>query len=460
MTPRHIRTAWMGGFLTLYALAIVTIHLPAVALARTRTGNLRTSRQYGPNHPRIKSFSVGPNETLSYPSSLDNLPDEHTTFIPLSDPQDYPLGPRGYYGAYLVFGSASISGNGGTVVLETMDLKNFVFASNLGYSDQVMNPPVAITTCNPIYDKEFDENYSAPGTVLQNPAGPPGNFLMFYEAENHCPGGDWQEPYYATVGFAISSDYGRTWPGPANSEFGNPNRRPVLVGPNPEPAIKPAPPSANMGDALPSAFLDRNDKDENYIYVSYGYSVGPGNGTNDGLIRVARAKVDGDRDLDRDGDDHPVSFVKWNNGAFNQPGIGGQDSGPVPASGCPGIQEMSEINYNDDLGLYLMIFVCNSLQEDGYGAWYYSTATSLDLQDWTPPQLIENSRFPILKPCPLSETTPKSGTQFNGFHPSFMSPGASQGHTRLTGKVFFLNGCDTGLPRAFASRTFTITIEQ
>lgn len=147
--------------------------------------------------------------------------------------------------------------------------------------------------------------------------------------------------------------------------------------------------------------------------------------------------------------------MKWNNGAFNQPGIGGQDSGPVPASGCAGIQEMSEINYNDDLGLYLMIFVCNSYQEDGYGAWYYSTATSLDLQDWAPPQLIQNSRFKILKPCPISG----SGIQFNGFHPTFMSPGAAAGHTRLTGKVFFLNGCNTGLPRIFTSRTFTITAE-
>lgn len=455
MTPRRILAVLTGSFLTLCALAVVTLHLPAQALARTHGGTLGARRQNGPYHPKIKSFSVGPNETLNYPSSLDNLPDEHTTFIPLSDPADFPSGPGGYFGPYLVFGSASVSGTGGTVVLETSDLKNFDFASNLGYADQVMNPPVAITICNPVYDKEFDENYSAPGTVLQNPAGPPGDFFMLYEAENHCPGGDWQEPYYATVGFAHSHDFGRTWPGPANSEFGVPDRRPVLVGPNPEPAKKPAPPSANMGDALPSAFVDRNYKNENYIYVTYGYSVGPGNGTDDGLIRVARARLDNDPDHHADGDNHPLSFVKWNNGAFTQPGIGGQDSGPVPASGCPGIQEMSEINYNDDLGLYLMIFVCNSYQEDGYGAWYYATATSLDLQDWTPPQLIENSRFKILKPCPISG----SGIQFNGFHPSFMSPGAATGHTRLIGKVFFLNGCNTGLPRIFTSRTFTITVE-
>ncbi|MFZ0821621.1 MAG: hypothetical protein WAM91_16270 [Candidatus Acidiferrales bacterium] len=456
MTPRLTRTALVSGVLVLGALSLLAFHFPARALARTRSENSRAHGQYGPYHPKIKSFSVGPNETLNYPSTLDNIPDEHTTFIPLSGSYDYTAAPGSNFGTYLVFATSNITGgNGGTVVLETSDLMNFDFASNLGYGDQVMVSPVPITICDPTYNKEFDENYSGPGTVLQNPAGPAGDFFMLYEAENHCPGGSWQEPYYATVGFANSSNYGRTWPGPINSEFGGPNRRPVLKGPNPEPASKPAPPSANMGDALPSAFADRNYKNENYIYVTYIYSVGPGNGTNDGLVRVARAKLDEDDRGRLNGDDHPLSFVKWYNGAFSQPGIGGQDSGPVPASGCPGTQTMPEINFNDDLGLYLMIFVCDSFQEDGYGAWYYSTATSLDLQDWTPPQLIQNSRFKILKPCPISG----SGTQFNGFHPSFMSPGAAQGHTRLTGKVFFQDGCNTGLPRAFTSRTFTITVE-
>ncbi|HEV2619714.1 MAG TPA: hypothetical protein VGU23_07215 [Acidobacteriaceae bacterium] len=36
---------------------------------------------------------------------------------------------------------------------------------------------------------------------------------------------------------------------------------------------------------------------------------------------------------------------------------------------------------------------------------------------------------------------------------------AQSGHTRLTGKIFLQDGCDTGVPRAFASRDFTITAE-
>jgi hypothetical protein len=114
---------------------------------------------------------------------------------------------------------------------------------------------------------------------------------------------------------------------------------------------------------------------------------------------------------------------------------------------------MAEINYNDDLQLYLLIFVCESGPSGArIAAWYYSTATSLDLQNWTAPQLIANSQFPLTTPCSAGG----SGQQFDGWYPSFMSPGAAAGHTKLTGKVFFQNGCDTGT-RVFASRTFTIT---
>jgi hypothetical protein len=107
----------------------------------------------------ITSFSVGPDQALVYPTDLPTLPDEHTTFFP-------PVGPNST--TYLVFAAASISGGpAGTVALETSDLKTFTFAS--GYSNPVMVPPVHFTTCNPTYNTEFDENYSAPGSVLQDP---------------------------------------------------------------------------------------------------------------------------------------------------------------------------------------------------------------------------------------------------------------------------------------------------
>ena len=119
---------------------------------------------------------------------------------------------------------------------------------------------------------------------------------------------------------------------------------------------------------------------------------------------------------------------------------------------------MAQISYNDALRLYLMTFVCVSLQPDQQGvlqpyqaAWYFSTATSLDSQNWTAPQTIENSQFPVTQGCGGG-----SGRSFDGWYPSFMSPGSAAGNTSSSGHVFFMNGCDIGA-RTFMARTFTIT---
>ncbi len=376
--------------------------------------------------PSITSFSVGSDETLTYPNSPSNppylvdLPDEHTTFIPLGP------GPNDY----LVFGASKISGGtGGAVALQTADLASFQFATSLGYARQVFASPVAIDQCNATYATEFDENYAAPGSVVQDPTLPAGNLMMIYEAENHCPGGTNQHAFYATVGFARSSDDGKTWPTP-----GDPARQPVLKGPNAQPTTSYPP----MGNAIPSAFVDRAPNGDSYLYVAYNYYDGGMAPAADHIIRVARAKLGTD----------PLVFEKWNNGSFGSPGIGGVDEGVLPSIGCT--QGMPEITRNDDLGKYLMVFVCHS--GSGTGAWYYSTATSLELEDWTTPQMIQGSQGPVTQPCPNLTT----GGLFDGWYPSLVSPGAEAGHTKLTGKVFFQNGCDTG-QRVFSSRTFTIT---
>ena len=118
---------------------------------------------------KIKSFSVGPDQALSYPSGpadppyLNDLSDEHATFIP----------PTSAGAAYLVFGASSLSGgNSGAVVLQSTDLKTFTFASSLGYNRQVMAAPVPFVQCNPTYQTEFDGNYAAPGSVVQDPTLP------------------------------------------------------------------------------------------------------------------------------------------------------------------------------------------------------------------------------------------------------------------------------------------------
>ncbi len=394
-------------------------------------------------HLLIKSFSVGPDETLSYPDTsadppfLLDLADEHSTLIPLGGgPEDY-----------LLFGASRLSGangTGGAVVLQTSDLKSFTWAAPLGYARQVFAAPVAIDQCNAAYLDGFDSNYAAPGSVVQDPTQPPGNLIMLYEAENHCPGGTNQHNFYATVGFARSSDGGKTWPPPADSVLGDADRHPVLKSVNPQPA---SPGYSPMGDAIPSAFVETDPWGDHFLYVLYGYHDGGMAPAADGLIRMARAELDTD----------PPLFLKWYQTSFNQPGIGGLDSGVLPGPGCApdGQQHAAEMTYNDDLGLYLMDFVCFwGPAGSRVGAWYYATATSLDRQDWTMPEVITGSQFPVTEPCPGLTT----GQQFDGYYPSFVSPGADAGHTKLTGTVFFINGCDTG-KRTFTARTFTIVAE-
>src|SRR5579864_671613 len=198
------------------ALLIIAFPIASSAQGRAASVNSWNDDQSEGHHAKIASFSVEvPDETLTYPSYLVNLPDEHTTLLPLFD-WLRPWQENDH--TYLLFGSSKISktGPGGTVVLETTDLVTFTDAGDKGYAEQVMIPPVLFTSCDAAFDTEFDENYSAPGSVVQDPTLPPGNLIMIYEAENHCPGGKNQQPYYATVGFARSADNGKTWPGPIN----------------------------------------------------------------------------------------------------------------------------------------------------------------------------------------------------------------------------------------------------
>jgi len=431
---RRNRMAHWGAFVLVGALGFLMISDSALAQA-AQGGDLTGVWAHKPR--TITSFSVGPDQALVYPSDLITLPDEHTTFLP----------PAPGSNTYLVFAASSIlGGTAGTVALQTSDLKNFTYAA--GYTSPVMSPPIHFMTCNATYDTEFDENYSAPGSVVQDPTRPPGHMIMIYEAENHCPGGIWQRQFYATTGFARSADFGKTWPAPINSEFGGRGRRPVLKMNVPEPTTVETSP-IYMGNALPSAFVHTTRNGEHYIYATYIF-VGQG---ADGYVRVARAKLE---------DDRPVTFTKWYDGSFSQPGIGGLDSGVTSTHGCVGYQQMGQISYNAAIDQYLLTFVCVSLQgtpgnyKPYQAAWYYSTATNLDRQDWTAPQLIENSQFPIVGGCAFGGA---GGLAFDGWYASFMSPDHASGHLGLTGLVFFMNGCNIGAQRQFLSRTFTITAE-
>jgi hypothetical protein len=386
------------------------------------------------------TLSVGADTSLVYASGFATLPDEHTSFL--------HAGPSAT--GYLAFAASSTAASGGTVTgalaLDTSDLVHFTPASGYGSAalgGLVFAAPSSFVDCAFTGAGSFDQNYAAPGSVLADPTLPAGNLLMVYEAEQHCFGGKYDFNFFASIGFARSSDDGKTWPAP-----GAPGRYAILQVPGAKPTTTPVPPE---GDAIPTAFID-DVAPGHFLYVVYE-NTGAAAIQPDGFLRVARAQL---------GQTGPLAFTKWHQGGWSQPGLGGLDSAITPQRGCgaSGYQDAGQISYVEPLRLYLLTFVCVKLQQTSpgnyspfAGSWYFSTATSLALQDWSVPQSIEGSAAPV---APAPTSTCANGADFDGWYPSFVTPGLAAGHLGRTGLVFYLKGCNGGSGRAFTSRTFTL----
>ena len=400
------------------------------------------------------SFSVSDDRALSYPSSFHYLPDEHTSIMPVP-------GQPGLHNFFVVMVNAVGSHwYGGTFVLQSPNLTNLFLASGFGKPDhgQAVFWGPHSGTCDYSTVTHFDEQYAGPGSVLQDPTLPPGNLTMIYEAEIHCP----QAPKgavagWTSIGVARSSDGGKTWPLPIAQpgyekdwlEYGNGRYAGITIPGTPPTTAY----DQFFSDGLPSAFIDDRDPSGDYfIYVPYKFTGAPG-AKADAKIHIARAKI-GDRSGHRE--TGQLHFRKWYQGGWTQEGRGGLEDGIgdrcAPIYGEGGAQ----IEYNDALGLYMMTFSCTTIIcpggkcEPSKFSLFYSTATSLAAQDWTTPQLIENSTYPY-EPDPKS----KGHNNIDGGYPSFMSPGCEPGHLGLSGTVFIMKGDGLG-ERSFASRSFTI----
>ena len=351
------------------------LHLACLALFGLLPGVL-LAQQSNPN----VVFSVAPNnQTLYYPSTMQYLPDEHTTIMPVPRLRGEPNARQPAAPDYLFFVAANNSNYGGTFVLKTTDLIHFDFAQNYGsaavHGNAVMWPPNEFTDCQYTGATVFDQNYAAPGTVLQDPTRPPENFIMIYEAEQHCPagpGGQFEFPYWASVGLARSSDGGKTWPQPG--QYGADRYAAVTLA-----GTEPPTPHPPWGDAVPSAFIDdvrhKCDDDQEarckqkgyFIYAVYYFNGSPSLNP-DGYMRIARAKLGGDGSR---------QFKKWyvdpktKIGGWTEDGIGGLDSGFTPALGCtePAYQINGQISYIDALRVYLLTYVCARLQRQSDGTY-------------------------------------------------------------------------------------------
>jgi len=348
-------------------------------------------------------------------------------------------------------------------------------------------------------DQTFDLEYAAPGSVVPNPAGPPGALLMVYESVNHCVGLGRQlannTKAYITTGIATSLDYGRTWPTyrgtdtfdfyrlPAENPWQGPNApggalgSAVCMGNNC--AVQPpldygryeilSPPVSlaslmtaghiipdDFGEGEVSAFLDdAGPRHDRYLYVLTG------------AMNIARAKID---------DPGPLAFLRWDGTYFESPGIGGLDSpiiGPGRFDQC-GLPDQNafgaSISYVEETQQYLLTFVCVSpgdpahhvLDASKYGAaWFYATTDDLSSQlNWSVPQEIAGSWSQFTSTMD-GGTIPAACEIYKGWYPTFMSPRRKPGRLNTTGYVFYSWGCqqgDTPAPgREFSSRRFTIT---
>jgi hypothetical protein len=394
------------------------------------------------------------------PYRFTTLPDEHLTFLPEAQGSSPPLWPV----AYTVFAASGLDletapprelTSGAVAISATATASGVSFRLLPEAKTYIMSSPMGFKNCEPRSgdNKGFDENYVGPGSVLRDPTLP-GGAIMIYEAENHCPGGQYDFNFYATIGFARSADGGAAWPQP-----GKPVRAPILSISEPEPSSG-VPPA--MGDALPTALVAPSNG-SNDLYVVYT-DFPPPNAyatmQQPGVLRMARARLDGTNGVPQ--------FLKWYAGGFSQPGLGGADSPIMPASGCADPRFLNwdhsqdaDLSYNAYLGRYLLVFVCANYAANTAG-WYFSTASSLEKQDWsTPQQIVHSPRAFCAEGNQVRQECGAScpgGATFDGWYPSLLSPPNGSGLTGQTGYIFFLNGCDaTETGRQFKWTTFTIS---
>ncbi len=406
-------------------------------------------------------ITLGPEQATKLPSGWQFIPDEHTSIIPPAPGDD----------EFLVFTAGAVGSDGGAIAMFTSDFLKF--KSKPAYSSPVMSPSKAscaaciinsTTTCKPSLLARYDNGYAAPGSVLQDPAAPDGTYLMFYEAENHCRGGEEVGAFYASVGFARSTDFGQTWPAPA---FVSADRYAVITSETPDPLDGL---SYNaLGTAIPSAIVDGG-----YFYVyftSYPGASPPSPDANH-AIEVARAIDDGSDAL---------TFNKFSSidpaNQWIQPGLGGIGSPvitPPPGTGC-GQASVNRLELEGKPAGFVMTMMCGGNCDDPTcpscddgttctdgkcgdgtacvmkcGAWYYSQLKSKSLadQDWTAPILIDGSEGPI---C--------NGT-FDGWYPSFVSKTATTPAGTLDGNdvALYANGDLTGA-RTMGERSVTISAQ-
>jgi uncharacterized protein (TIGR03437 family) len=528
--PRSAGTVLPLLFLSAYAVFAQATHPPAIASITVCTPGGSNGGSCATGSSDTHKLVLAPDGSGSAFNYYDAgaTTDEHASiFSPgmLGANNDYLFVVASATSGYAGIGAVFLSGGtgpdkNGQWTLDFPRVDGYgSFRTNSGQTDygQIFKSPFSELNCptvadgNPAHqDQTFDLGYAAPGSVVRDPTSPAGSLLMIYEGVNSCLGsaggpkpgtGAGANDAYISVGVATSLDYGKTWPtyrgttsfsfvpipgsgqaqGPGapsgalgrNVCMGNDctttppatyGRYPVLSSHTSLATLMAAGKSINgtVGDSAMSAFVDDIAATAPYIYAVYSYQPGP---INDpplpgrfSDLRIARAQLNGASS--------PLSFNRWNAGAFSSPGIGGVDSFILPDSASTSCGTTSQgrgegsISYVEPTQQYLLLFVCTSPSDPQTGtgnrgsAWFYSTSYDLsDPSQWTPPREIAGS---------WSEHDASGGcASYKGWYPTPMSLNTRPGHLSGTGYVFYLWGCAddaiSGPKRQFSSRAFTIT---
>ncbi len=341
------------------------------------------------------------------------------------------------------------------------------------------SPPFSLTNSPLPPDTTFDLSYAAPGSVVRDPTGVDGSMLMIYEGVNICdPSGK-----VTSIGLATSDDYGRTWPtyrgapycnsasGPFCDAFqfysmpyNNPYQGPRQAEGTSGPGLchgndcSTTPPYSygryailRAGGSEPSAFVDSANPNNSwppYVYVVVKLGTGG--------IGMARAKLGGPAALDFETWDGPQA--KWVSTAVP---ANPQEASVLPAGACDGkgmSAGQAQLSYYPPTGEYVLTFICSTgvdTPRNAASAWFWSTTTDLESQNWSQPQQIYGTWNS------WQNTNPNDATcnLYNGWYPTFMSLGQDPGVLSTNGYVFYMIGdLGCGQPqRKYASRAFTIS---
>jgi hypothetical protein len=200
--------------------------------------------------------------------------------------------------------------------------------------------------------ENYDADYVGANTILTSASGK--DLLMLYEAGNKSAGGEviahgWE---YNVMALARSADKGRTW------------RREgvVLSGTDPKPTARTT--VAQPGISEPGALVA-----DGFIYLLYQYIANRASDDGPSVIQAARAPVSSDG--------IPGAWLKYFQGSFSQPGLGGQGTTILATanSGCTRPVEVWPAR-SSYLNAYVLTYLCNE-------GWFFSTST--DLVTWTAP---------------------------------------------------------------------------